>query len=105
MVVTGSTTTEGTGDGCADIACHGCGQIHQNATIRVLPDGRQVGLQSEEWRHYCELQWAMRLPDRVGPRSKRTTKAGYLQMVREARGEAAADKLREDMVKAWRASK
>lgn len=105
MVVIGSSTVAGTGGGCADTVCHGCGQVHQNATMMLLPDGRQVVLQSEEWRHHCELQWAMRLPDRVGPRSKKTTKAGYLQMVREARGDAAADKLREDMVKAWKANR
>lgn len=104
-MVIGSSTTVGTDAGCAGIVCHGCGLVHENSTIKILPDGRQVGLQSEEWRHHCELQWAMKLPDRVGPRSKKTTKAGYLQKVREARGDAAADRLREDMVRAWKASR
>ncbi len=104
-VDTGSATQGETGDGCVDLVCYGCGQVHPNAMIKTLPDGRRVGLQSEEWRHHCEVMAVMRFPDKVGPRSKRWTKATYLAKVRESRGDAAADKLREDMVKAWRAGK
>jgi hypothetical protein len=70
-----------------------------------LPDGRLVGNQSEEWRMYTEAKWAMKLPDRVGPRSKKLTKAGYLVMVQNARGEQAAGKLRALMVKLWQEAK
>ena len=97
--MTESATEVETGDGCVDTACHGCGQPHQNATIKVLPDGRRVVLQSEEWRHHCEVQWAMRLPDKA---RKRTTKAEYLALVRQARGDEAANRLRRDMARLWR---
>lgn len=96
---TGSATEAGTDDGCVDTACHGCGQTHQNATTKVLPDGRRVVMQSEEWRHHCEVQWAMRLPDKA---RKKTTKREYIEMVRQARGDDAANRLRRDMVAAWR---
>lgn len=99
VVETGSATEAGTDDGCVDTVCHGCGQTHQNATIKVLPDGRRVVMQSEEWRHHCEVQWAMRLPDKA---RKRVTKREYIEMVRQARGDDAANRLRRDMVAAWR---
>jgi hypothetical protein len=91
-----------TDDGNADGACHACGKQHNNAMLKQLPDGTMVGLQSEAWRHYCEVQWALRLPDRVGPRSKKWTKAMYINEVRAKRGDAAADRLRMDLIKAWK---
>ena len=94
---------DGTDAGNAVLACHGCGKQHDSAKLKQLPDGTLVGLQSEAWRHYCEVQWALRLPDRVGPRSKRWTKAMYITEVRAKRGDAAADRLRADLIKAWKA--
>jgi hypothetical protein len=98
-----SAGTDGTADGNAVLACHGCGKRHDNAKLMQLPDGMLVGMQSDAWRHYCEVQWALRLPDRVGPRSKRWTKAMYINEVRAKRGDAAADRLRMDLIKAWKA--
>jgi hypothetical protein len=92
-----------TDDGSAGLACHACGKRHDNARLKQLPDGTLAGLQSEAWRHHCEVQWALRLPDKVGPRSKRWTKAMYINEVRAKRGDAAADRLRMDLIKAWRA--
>jgi len=97
---TESATVAGTGDGCVDIVCHGCGHVHQNATIKVLPDGRRVGLQSEEWRHHCELLAVMRLPDK--PTKRKMSKFEYLVLVRQKRGDDAADRLRRDMSRLWR---
>lgn len=91
--------------GSADLACHGCGHTHSNAKLKTLPDGRQAGLQSEDWRHECEIVWALRLPDKVGPRSKKWTKAMYLAEVRLKRGDEAADKLRRDLLKRWKAQR
>lgn len=103
-VATGrSAIMDGTDDGSVGLACHACGQQHSNAKLMQLPDGTLVGLQSEAWRHHCEVQWALRLPDRVGPRSKKWTKAMYINEVRAKRGDAAADRLRMDLIKAWRA--
>jgi hypothetical protein len=92
----------GTDDGNVALVCSGCGQRHSNAKLMQLPDGTLVGLQSEAWRHHCEVQWALRLPDRVGPRSKKWTKAMYINEVRAKRGDAAADRLRADLLKAWK---
>lgn len=91
-----------TGAGYAGIACHACGKEHDNASWKLLPDGRRVGSQSEAWRLWCEAQWAMRLPDKVGPRSKRWTKQRYLLEVGRVRGEDAAAELRGVMVKLWK---
>ena len=99
-VDSGSATGDGTGDGCVDIACHGCGQVHQNAMIKVLPDGRRVALHSDEWRHHCELLAVMRLPDK--PRKNKMSKFEYLVLVRQKRGDDAADRLRRDMARLWR---
>ena len=100
---TESATGAGTGDGCVDTACHGCGQPHQNAMIKFLPDGRRVGLHSDEWRHHCELQAVMRLPDK--PTKRKMSKFEYLVLVRAKRGDDAADRLRRDMSKLWRAQR
>ena len=96
---------ESTDDGSAALVCHGCGKRHDSARLMQLPDGRLVGNHSEEWRMYTEAKWAMALPDRVGPRSKKLTKARYLLEVQNARGERAAAELRAVMVKLWQEAK
>lgn len=93
---------EGTDGGYAALACMGCGNVHDNAKLVTLPDGRQVGNHSEQYRLYCEATWAMRLPDSVGPRSKRWTKRRYLLEVQRVRGELAAEQLRAVMLKLWK---
>lgn len=100
-----SAQEDGTGAGCVDLVCHGCGSAHNNARVINLPDGRSVGSQSEAYRAWCEARWAMTLPDKVGPRSTKMTKARYLLEVQKHRGEDAAYKLRQLMVKMWKASK
>ena len=94
-----------TGAGSADLACHGCGSVHPNARVIQLPDGRQVGSQSEAYRAWCEARWAMTLPDKVGPRSTKMTKARYLLEVQKHRGEVAAYQLRQMMVKLWKSKR
>jgi hypothetical protein len=93
---------EGIEGGNAALACMGCGNVHDNAKLVTLPDGRQVGNHSEQYRLYCEATWAMRLPDSVGPRSKRWTKRRYLLEVQRVRGERAAEQLRAVMLKLWK---
>lgn len=68
----------------------------------LLPDGRQVGNHSEAYRLWCEAMWAMQLPDKVGPRSKKWTKSRYLLEVQRIRGEEAAQQLRAVMVRLWK---
>lgn len=93
---------QGTDDGYAALACMGCGNVHDNARLVTLPDGRQVGSHSEQYRLFCEATWAMRLPDSVGPRSKRWTKRRYLLEVQRVRGELAAEQLRAVMMRLWK---
>ena len=92
----------GTDDGYAALACMACGNVHDNARLMTLPDGRQVGNHSEAYRVWCEAKAAMRLPDRVGARSKRWTKQRYLLEVQRIRGEEAAQQLRAVMVRLWK---
>lgn len=100
-----SASEAGTGAGSVDLACHGCGSVHPNARVIQLPDGRQVGSQSEAYRAWCEARWAMTLPDKVGPRSTKMTKAKYLLEVQKHRGEVAAYQLRALMVKMWKSKR
>ena len=88
--------------GNAALACWGCGNVHDNARLVTLPDGRQVGNHSEQYRLFCEATWAMRLPDTVGPRSKKWTKRRYLLEVQRVRGELAAEQLRTVMMRLWK---
>lgn len=99
-----SAQEDGTGAGCVDLVCHGCGSVHNNARVINLPDGRSVGSQSEAYRAWCEARWAMTLPDKPTKRQP-MTRAKYLLEVQKHRGEDAAYKLRQLMVKMWKASK
>lgn len=91
-----------TAAGSAGIACYACGNVHDNARLMLLPDGRQVGNHSEAYRVWCEANTAMRLPDKVGPRSKKWTKQRYLLEVQRIRGEEAAQQLRAVMLRLWK---
>ena len=85
-------------DGLADggLVCRACGQIHEDARLVVLPDGRRVGNYSEEYRRYNEAKWVFRKY-----RSK-NTRRGYLSRVAEKRGEAAMQELRQEMWLVWK---
>lgn len=100
-----SASEAGTGAGSVDLACSGCGSVHNNARVIQLPDGRSVGSQSEAYRAWCEARWAMTLPNKVGPRSTKMTKARYLLEVQKHRGEVAAYQLRQMMVKMWKSKR
>lgn len=77
------------------LVCMACGEIHSHARIITLPDGREVGNYSEEWRLYCEAAWVLRKK-----RSKRT-RLEYLDAVAEKRGVEARIALRQEMMKQW----
>lgn len=77
------------------LACHACGQVHKWARLVRLPDGREVGNYSEEYRLYCEAAWLLRKK-----RAKRT-RVEYLDAVQEKRGVAARVALREEMLRLW----
>jgi hypothetical protein len=77
------------------LKCRGCGQIHPQARLIRLPDGREVGNYSEDCRLFHEAAWVLRQK-----RSKRT-RIEYLNLVAEKRGEKAREILREEMLRIW----
>lgn len=82
-----------------ELRCHGCGQIHPEARLVELPDGRQVGSHSEAYRRYTEAAWVLAtLPDKHRDKS-RMTKFKYLQEVELRRGRQARVELREEMLR------
>jgi hypothetical protein len=58
---------------------------------------RDIDTSSPEWRHECEARfvYTLRCHDR-------TRAHEYLEMVAKKRGQAAADKLKEDAARLWR---
>ncbi len=81
------------------LRCHGCGQLHPQARLITLPDGREVGSYSEEYRRYTEAAWVLKnLPDKHRDPS-RMTKFRYLQAIERRRGRQARDELREEMLR------
>lgn len=104
MAPGGSGTEACTGAGSVDLACHGCGSVHNNVRVINLPDGRSVGSQSEAYRAWCEAKWAMTLPDKPTKR-RPMSKQKYLLEVQKHRGEAAAYQLRALMVKMWKSKR
>lgn len=81
------------------LRCAGCGKIHPWARLVKLPDGREVGTDSEDFRRYCEAKWALRRY-----RSK-NTRIRYLDLVEEKRGAKAREELRAEMLKIWEAKR
>jgi hypothetical protein len=77
------------------LKCAACGQIHAQARLVSLPDGREVGSYSEEYRRYYEAVWVLR-----NKRTKRT-RTEYLDGVQEKRGTQARVELREEMLRVW----
>ena len=69
----------------------------------VTVDGKKVCTYSEAWRHECEIQHAMRLPDKA--RKPKITKLDYLVLVEKERGEPARKQLRTAMVARYNRSK
>ena len=55
---------------------------------------KQGLLESERWRHACEVRQVMSIPSLAERRT-------YLSMVETQRGKEAANKLREDIQREW----
>lgn len=77
------------------LRCHACGEYHQNARLIKTEDGRQLGLQSEEYRRYTEAKWVL------GKYRSRTTRQKYLADIQTTRNQAAAVELRAEMLRIW----
>jgi hypothetical protein len=77
------------------LRCYACQQVHPNAKLVKTEDGRQLGLQSEEYRRYCEAKHVLNKY-----RSK-LTRQKYLADIQTTRNQAAAVALREEMLRIW----
>ena len=78
------------------LSCFACGQLHPASRLVRLPDGREVGSYSNEYRVYCEAKWVFRKF-----RSKRTRQL-YLSQVADVRGEAGYAELYAAMLDIWK---
>lgn len=74
--------------------CELCGDLHLPSKA-VTVDCKEVCTYSEEWRHECEIRYAMQLPDKA--RKPKVTKLDYLVLVEKERGEPARKRLRTAM--------
>jgi len=69
-------------------------------TKMVTVDGKETCTYSEAWRHECEIQYALKLPDKA--RKPKVTKLDYLVLVEKERGESARKQLRQAMVSRYK---
>ncbi len=79
--------------------CPICNRSHWKPETVEL-GGVQVCTYGEEWRHECEVRWALRLPDKA--RKPRITKRDYLDGIEKERGTEARTKLRNEMVRRYK---
>jgi hypothetical protein len=77
------------------LRCYACKEVHPNARLVKTEDGRQLGLQSEEFRKYCEAKWVL------GKYRSKLTRRKYLANVETTRNQKAAVELREEMLRIW----
>ena len=93
----------------SELACMGCGEVHDGAKLVTLPDGTQVSNYSEAWRAYTEAKWVLeKLPVTVNTRRKSTpqiSRRDYIMAVLDKRGQESADELANNVTKLWKASK
>ena len=78
------------------LKCYACGEVHETARIVTTRDGREMGSYSRQWFMYNEAVWVLKKF-----RSKKTRQE-YLGRVRENRGEAEMNKLRDEMLLQWK---
>lgn len=75
-----------------ELSCYACGERHDSAIAKHLPDGTIVGLQSNAYALYCEAKTVLRWPIKK--------RREYLERVEKARGMAGRRKL-EDEIRRW----
>lgn len=79
------------------LRCDACGQVHPDAKLVLLHDGREVGNYSEEWRLECEAKFVVNMATLDKRRS-------YLSAVAEKRGNAESLKLQDRIRSLWNSS-
>ena len=73
------------------LTCYACGERHDNAVAKHLPDGTVVGLHSREYRVYCEAQYVLSRP--------RASRKEYLERVEKARGMSGREELQQEIMR------
>ena len=71
-----------------------CGPLER--LMPVTFDGREVGPQSEDWRHECECRWIAALP---GVAQRRA----WLRELERVRGKGAVDRIKATLKAMWEA--
>ena len=79
------------------LTCYACGERHDNAIAKHLPDGSVVGLHSREYRLYCEAKWVLSRP--------KASRKGYLEQVEKARGMSGREELQQEITRWWNVQK
>jgi hypothetical protein len=79
--------------------CPICDREHWKPRTVEL-NGQLVCTHGEEWRHECEVRWALKLPDKA--RKPRISKLDYLNGIEKERGSEARFKLRQDMLRRYK---
>lgn len=99
----GEETSEGEGKAGEQVdvrlLCFACGKVHGSPRLVRLPDGREVGSYSDEYRLFTEARDVLR-------RFKvKRTRQLHLAKVAEMRGQAGYERLRNAMLEIYEREK
>lgn len=97
----GTQAGEGEGESQVDVRlqCFACGKVHGTPRLVHLPDGREVGSYSDEYRLFTEARDVLR-------RFKvKRTRQLHLAKVAEMRGQAGYERLRNAMLEIYEREK
>ena len=90
----------GNGEGSAMdgiLVCEACGERHDHAVAKHLPDGTIVGLHSRAYVLFCEAQFVLRM--------KKERRRAYLELVEKARGMGGREALQAEIMRWHRVQK
>ena len=79
------------------MSCEDCARIEEGPVVALI-DGSQVCNYCEAWRVECEARHILTMPSRESRR-------GYIERVRQKRGEAAARTLADLVMAIWKQRK
>lgn len=95
----GTETSQGGGEVDVRLECFACGKVHGSSRLVRLPDGREVGSYSDEYRLFTEARDVLR-------RFKvKRTRQLHLAEVAKMRGQAGYERLRAAMLEIYEREK
>lgn len=99
----GEETSEGEGTAGEQVdvrlLCFACGKVHGSSRLVRLPDGREVGSYSDEYRLFTEAR------DVLKRFKVKRTRQLHLAKVAEMRGQAGYERLRNAMLEIYEREK